>query len=443
MNANDVLDTAPCGFVSFGDDGSITLINTTLLGMLGFEREELVGQHIEKILAVGTRIFYQTHWFPLLRMHGQADEIFLLLRGRAGENVGVLANAVRREREGRAGYDCILLRVRERQKYEDELLRARRVAEDARAELEIQKRDLEIANERLHAQSVALERKQRELEDRARELRAASEELKLVNEKLFARSVEAEELREAAESANQAKSKFLAVMSHELRTPLNAIGGYAQILEMGIPGPVTPGQLEALDRIARSQAHLLTLINDILNLAQIEAGRVEYAMEDLRLTEVVAAVAPMVEPQMEAKRLVFEVSVPNGVTVRADREKARQVILNLLGNAVKFTGDGGRVSIEAIAPSADEPRVSVRIRDTGIGIPTDKLASIFEPFVQIENGKAMTTEKGSGLGLSISRDLARGMGGDLIAESEPGVGSAFILLLPHGDQGHADESVES
>jgi signal transduction histidine kinase len=429
--------------VSFGDDGSIALINTTLLGMLGYEREELVGQHIEQILAVGTRIFYQTHWFPLLRMHGHADEIFLMLRGRAGENVGVLANAVRREREGGAGYDCILLRVRERQKYEDELLRARRVAEDARAELEIQKRDLEIANERLHAQSVALARKQRVLEDQARELTAASEELKQVNEKLFARSTEAEELREAAESANQAKSKFLAVMSHELRTPLNAISGYVQILEMGIPGPVTPGQLEALGRIARSQAHLLTLINDVLNLAQIEAGRVEYAIEDLRLTDVVAAVAPMVEPQMEAKRLAFDVSVPDGVIVRADREKARQVLLNLLGNAVKFTGDGGRVSVEAIAPSADEPRVGVRVRDTGIGIPVDKLEGIFEPFVQVENGQAMTTEKGSGLGLSISRDLARGMGGDLIAESEPEVGSAFTLLLPHGDQGHEGENVES
>jgi signal transduction histidine kinase len=255
--------------------------------------------------------------------------------------------------------------------------------------------------------------------------------------------MEAEELREAAESANQAKSKFLAVMSHELRTPLNAIAGYVQILEMGIPGPVTSGQIEALDRIARSQAHLLTLINDVLNLAQIEAGRVEYAIEDLRLTEVVAAVAPMVEPQMEAKRLAFDVSVPEDVIVRADREKARQVLLNLLGNAVKFTGEGGRVSVEAITPSADEPRVGVRIRDTGIGIPADKLEGIFEPFVQVENGKAMTTEKGSGLGLSISRDLARGMGGDLIAESEPEVGSSFILLLPHGDQAHAGENLGS
>src|SRR5688500_19459968 len=120
-----LLDRAPCGFLSFAEDGTVTLANETLLEMLGYERDQLVGRHVERILTVGSRIFYQTHWFPLLRLHGRAEEIFLLLRSRSGEEVGVLVNAVRRERGGGAAYDSVLMQVRERRKYEDELLRAR------------------------------------------------------------------------------------------------------------------------------------------------------------------------------------------------------------------------------------------------------------------------------------------------------------------------------
>ena len=150
----DQLDTAPCGFLSFGDDGAVTEANTTLLRMLGYEREELVGEHVERILTVGSRIFYQTHWFPLLRLRGSAEEIFLTLLTRAGESIGMLVNALRRERGGEFSYDCILMRVRQRQKYEDELLRARRTAEEARSELEIRASELTHANELLEAQAI-------------------------------------------------------------------------------------------------------------------------------------------------------------------------------------------------------------------------------------------------------------------------------------------------
>jgi signal transduction histidine kinase len=217
-------------------------------------------------------------------------------------------------------------------------------------------------------------------------------------------------------------------MSHELRTPLNAIGGYVQLLELGIHGPVTDAQREALDRIARGQRHLLRLINDVLNLARIEAGRVDYATEEVPLAETIAAVLPMVEPQMEASGLACTSSVAPHLTARADREKVQQILINLLTNAVKFTPAGGRVTVVA-ERDRDRRRVRVSVSDTGIGIAADKTERVFEPFVQVDVGHARRNE-GTGLGLAISRDLARGMGGDLLVESEEGRGSTFTLVLP-------------
>jgi PAS domain S-box-containing protein len=411
----DLLDAAPCGFLAFADDGTLRRINRTLLEMLGYERDELIGRHIERIFTVGSRIFYQTHWFPLLRLHGRAEEIFLMLRGRSGEDIGVLVNALRRDDGGELSYHCVLMRVRERQKYEDELLRARRTAENARAELEAQKRELEAANRRL--------------EEQAAELEIAGEELRVVNEELLERTEEAERMRAVADEANQAKSTFLAVMSHELRTPLNAIAGYVELLELGIPGSITDAQRQMLSRIARSQRHLLRLINDVLNLARIEAGHVDYAIEDVPVDVLVADVVPMVEPQLEQKLIDFSVALEPGLVARVDREKCQQVLLNLLGNAAKFTPAGGGVKLEADGGGDRENCIRIRVFDTGIGIPPDKLDAVFLPFVQVDATRTRTAE-GSGLGLAISRDLARGMSGDLKVESVPGEGSTFTLVLP-------------
>jgi PAS domain S-box-containing protein len=429
VSVEELLNTAPCGFLAFGDDGTVEQVNATLLDMLGYAREELVGRHVERVLTVGSRIFYQTHWFPLLRLHGRAEEIFLLLRPRDGEDVGVLVNAVRRERGGATVYDCVLMQVRERRRYEDELLRARRTAESARAELEGQKRELEQANALLEAQALELELQQQQMQEQAAELELAGEELRVMNEDLLARTEEAEHLRGVAEEANQAKSTFLAVMSHELRTPLNAISGYVQILEMGIHGPVTAAQRDTLGRIDRSQRHLLRLINDVLNLARIEAGRVDYLVEAVAAAELVASVTPMIEPQMGSKGVVFTVEVPSELVVRADREKAQQILLNLLGNAVKFTPAGGRVRVDADRSAGEGRELLLRVHDTGIGIPPGKLDAVFEPFVQVDASRTRAAE-GSGLGLAISRNLARGMGGDITARSVPGEGSTFTLALP-------------
>jgi PAS domain S-box-containing protein len=423
------LDTAPCGLLSFTDSGIIASINLTLLDMLGYEREELVGTHVEQILTVGSRIFYQTHWFPLLRLHGRAEEIFLMLRAKSGEEVGVLVNARRWERGEGVEYDCVLIRVRERQKYEDELIRARRTAEQAHAETRLRREELQQANEALEAQALELGMQQEQLQEQAAALEAASEELLAINDDLLARNEEAEQLRAAAEEANQAKSTFLAVMSHELRTPLNAIGGYIQLLEMGIHGPVTDAQRDTLERVDRSQRHLLRLINEVLNLARIEAGHVEYAIADVPVEEVVAAVAPMVEPQLVRKGVGFAVEVGPDLTVRADREKVEQILLNLMSNAVKFTPGGGQVRVEATRSPDDGNQLLLRVRDTGIGIPPEKVNAVFEPFVQVDASRTRGQE-GTGLGLAISRDLARGMNGELTAKSEVGKGSTFTLRLP-------------
>jgi signal transduction histidine kinase len=217
-------------------------------------------------------------------------------------------------------------------------------------------------------------------------------------------------------------------MSHELRTPLNAIGGYVQLLTMGVHGPVTPAQLEALGRIERAERHLLRLINDVLNLARIESGRVEYRIEPVALADVVDVVLPMVEPQLADAGLHHEETVPVALVARADREKVEQVLLNLLSNASKFTPAGGCVRVEA-RRDAERRAIDLRVSDTGVGIPADRVAQVFEPFVQVDSSHARRAQ-GTGLGLAISRDLARGMGGDLTAESVVGEGSTFTLTLP-------------
>ena len=253
---------------------------------------------------------------------------------------------------------------------------------------------------------------------------------------------EAEAARARAEEATRVRGQFLATMSHELRTPLNAIQGHVQLLELGLHGPLTAEQRSALGRIQRAQRHLLGLINDVLNYARLESGRVEYAAAPVDLAEAVADVLPMVEPQAAARGLAL--AGPAGpsepVVAHADGEKVAQVLLNLLSNAVKFTPAGGRVWVEvAPAGGAAGARLAVRVCDTGVGIPADKLEAVFEPFVQVR-GDYAPAEGGTGLGLAISRDLARGMGGDLTAESTPGVGSVFTLTLPAQAEGAAAPS---
>ena len=247
--------------------------------------------------------------------------------------------------------------------------------------------------------------------------------------RLFA---EAESARAEAERANAAKTEFLTAMSHELRTPLNAIAGYTELLEMGVHGPVTGAQREDLRRIKRNQEALLSLINDVLNFARLEAGRLEIDALPVAIGALVADIAPLVEPHFSAKVLRYDVRpIDPALVAIGDAERIGQVLLNLLTNAAKFTEARGRVTVSA---SASNGEVRIAVRDTGRGIPTSRLDEIFDPFVQLDRRRdlADASQQGIGMGLAISRELARGMGGELEVESAEGAGSTFTLRLPLG-----------
>jgi signal transduction histidine kinase len=241
--------------------------------------------------------------------------------------------------------------------------------------------------------------------------------------------------RRKSEEANQAKSDFLATMSHELRTPLNAIGGYADLLLAEIRGPILPAQRLDLERINRSQRHLLAVINDILNFAKVEAGRLRLNLTDISMNDALGELESLVAPMLIEKNIQYEyLCCDPSYRAYTDAERLQQILLNLLSNAAKFTPPGGKITVEC---GATHKWMIVEVSDTGVGIPEDKLQNIFEPFVQLERGQSQHMG-GTGLGLSISRDLARALGGNLTAKSTLGVGSRFILNVPRSTDGGDD-----
>jgi len=272
-----------------------------------------------------------------------------------------------------------------------------------------------------------LQSEARQLEHQKNEARELAHELALTNEELRAAISEAKKAWAAADSANRSKAEFLAVMSHELRTPLNSIGGYVDLLEMELHGPLTETQRGDLARIRRSQQHLLAIITDILNFTRLEATEVKYDIIEVPLRALVGDLEGVVDSLARAKALSYQCDLPSGgIFVRTDPDKMRQILINLLSNAVKFTPEGGKIRVFT---SVVANRVFIHVQDTGPGIPSDKQQLIFEPFVQLDRGLTRTTE-GTGLGLAISRGLARGMGADLSVRSEAGKGATFTLTLP-------------
>lgn len=263
-------------------------------------------------------------------------------------------------------------------------------------------------------------------EDLAARAAAAMDNARLFQEARQAREEAVAAVARAA-IADRAKNDFLATMSHELRTPLNAIAGYAELLELGMRGPINEQQKEAIHRIRKSQQHLLGIVNDILTFAKTETGRIPLNVESIQVCEAIASARFLLEPLLEERHIEFSTGdCPAEISVLADRDRMQQVLVNLFSNAAKFSSSGGAV---AVSCEARDHLVAILVVDEGRGIESSMHEAIFEPFVQLSTGLTRTAD-GSGLGLAISRELARLMGGDVTVESASGEGSTFTLTLP-------------
>ena len=271
--------------------------------------------------------------------------------------------------------------------------------------------------------------RRRRAEDRVRELNAELEQRVSARTRLLEDALESERgARARADTAGRATLDFITRLSHELRTPLQAAVGYVDIVNAQIHGPVNEAQREALLRVARAHHHMLSLLESLLEIGRVRAGQVALHRADIRVSDVVSTVQGLIMPQIAEHGLTLAVGGDDGaeISVRADRTKLEQMILNLLSNALRYTPRGGGVTVRWYTR---ESQVAVEVHDTGRGIPANQLDPIFEPFVRLAPSTTSRTEE-SGLGLAISRELARLMGGDLVAASEMGKGSTFTLTVP-------------
>ena len=237
--------------------------------------------------------------------------------------------------------------------------------------------------------------------------------------------------KDAAETANRAKSQFLANMSHELRTPLNAIIGFSSIMQQGMFGQLNDRYSEYATMVCDSGTHLLSIINDILDLAKAESDKLELREEDVDIARVVALSSTIVREMAEKAGVDYDVTMAEVLPrIRADSARLRQILINLLGNAVKFTPSGGKVSLSAqVTPDGG---LQFRIADTGIGIPADKMELAMSPFGQVDSSLARKYE-GTGLGLPLTKRLVEMHGGTLEIHSEPGRGTVATVRLPNMD----------
>ncbi|HEX6559912.1 MAG TPA: CHASE3 domain-containing protein [Longimicrobiales bacterium] len=290
-------------------------------------------------------------------------------------------------------------------------------------------KEAKARNDLLQEQSEELAAQRDHLQDQAVELETQQVELETQNEELQVTNEELTRARHEAEHANAAKTAFLTAMSHELRTPLNAIAGYTDLIEAGIYGPVSERLLDAVRRIHINEEQLLSIINQILEYTGIKSQTQPVALRRVDVHELLGTVEAVLAPMLLAKGLEYSVvpEVEQPACVLAHPDRLRQVLVNLMGNAVKFTPAPGTIVVSC---REHEDRVQIAVRDTGIGIPADQLENIFEPFVQLGNTVSAATSTGVGLGLAISRELVRGMGGELTVSSELNVGSVFVVELP-------------
>ena len=373
----ELLEAAPDAIIEVDRDGRIVLLNVVTEKLFGYTREELLGSPVELLVPRELRGAHSGHranyWgHPSMRPMGTGMKLHGLRKDGTRFPVEISLSPVKSEDGFRV--TAIIRDITEREQIEERL----------RAIQEKYTRELAETN--------------RELELRNREI----------------------------ERANRLKSEFLASMSHELRTPLHTVIGFSELLGEEIEGPLNEKQKRFIGHIHKDSMHLLELINDILDLSKIEAGRLELRLEPFDAAQAIEEVLGSIRPQGSAKsiRLTTGVSVP--AALHADRLRFKQVLYNLLSNAVKFTPESGAVRVEAVVADGC---VQVSVADTGIGIAKEEHASVFNKFHQV-GATTKGVREGTGLGLAITRHLVEQHGGRIWLESEPGKGSRFTFTVP-------------
>ena len=373
----ELLEAAPDAIFEVDDGGRIVLVNAVAEKMFGYSRAELLGQAVELLIPVDLRGRHEGHRFaywshPTTRPMGSGLDLYAQRKDGVRFPVEISLSPVKSEEGFRVS--AIVRDVTDRKQAEQKI---------------------QALNETF-----------------TRELSATNQQLELRNQEV--------------ERANRLKSEFLASMSHELRTPLHTIIGFSELLAEQIEGPLNDKQKRFISHIHHDSLHLLELINDVLDLSKIEAGRLELHPElfDLNaaLDEALASARALAAP----KSITIESRAPDGISLEADRVRFKEILYNLLSNAVKFTPDSGRIWIEA---SLDAASVLVSVVDTGIGIPAAEHEAVFNKFYQV-GPTTKGVREGTGLGLAITRRLVEQHGGRIWLESEPGKGSQFSFRLP-------------
>jgi PAS domain S-box-containing protein len=373
----ELLEAAPDAIIEVDQDGRIVLLNRVTEKLFGYARPELLGQPVELLIPEALRpahVHHRAHYWNHPQTRAMGSGLSLEGKRRDGTRfpVEISLSPVKSEEGFRV--TAIIRDITERKHAEDRI----RAIQDK--------------------YTRALSATNRELEARNREV----------------------------ERADRLKSEFLASMSHELRTPLHTIIGFSELLGEQLEGPLNDKQRRFVEHIHKDSLHLLELINDVLDLSKIEAGRLELRREVFDVATAVEEVLASIRPRGEAKVLSMETQIAVNGAIFADRLRFKQILLNLLSNAVKFTPEGGRVRVEA-APSSAGFEISVS--DTGIGIPKEEHETVFDKFYQVGNTTKGVRE-GTGLGLAITRRLVEEHGGRIWVESEPGKGSRFTFSLP-------------
>ena len=478
----------PCGALALLDDGRILAANRAMVEMMGGERADLAGRHVDELLPPASRLLFHTYLFPLLKLQGHVDEIALPMRTVDGHGIDTLVNVSRVvESDGRAVVRCAVFRLREQRRLEDQLLHAKRAAEQVPGLLFHLRREpdgelrFRYASDALrglfgvapreaaasanhvlatiHADDIqavlmALQQSADRLEPWHMEYRVslpggvrwrethATPQLDSdggiswhgytfdATERKTMEAVRRD--KDAAERASRAKSEFLARVSHELRTPLNGILGFAQILLMDPRAPLDESQRRRALCIESAGQALLGLINEVLDIARIEAGGVRVDMGDVDVAAVVREVSALIEPMAARRGVTVQLDVAAECVARADPQRLAQVLTNLLSNAIKYGPQGGLVRVYA---AAEGPWTRLMVSDQGPGLSPEQQTQLFQPFNRL--GAERTQTEGHGLGLVITRGLVELMGGRMLVNSTPGQGACFGLLLRAGTPGLA------